>query len=389
MDVQKLIDSFDLDDLELYDEPFDDGDRYGWIDGVSNGYDEDGNSGWYNPEYYDNINVVMIEKKKDETQARHYVRVGSSTYGFVDDVMEQVPAGFYRPKYDNYNQKAFLEKKDLNLPKLYHLPDNVFETIMNDITHFWESEEKYKAFGNVYKRNLLLYSVAGNGKSSIIFLLAHELITKHNGIVITINSVDDLRSYPICIEKIRQVEKDRKIIVILEDIDAIISVDKTSETFILQMLDGNEQQRNIVCIATTNHMEKLEKSLTNRPSRFNLIYEYKKPNEEVRRFYYTNKLNDSGVDVSKQEIIDQIERLVKASEGFTFDYCKELLELIYVMEYSEDEAINKITKMVKTKGDYKLTDDKPTSIGFNSGDDEETGTKVARGLIQERKIGFC
>ena len=64
-----------------------------------------------------------------------------------------------------------------------------------------------------------------------------------------------------------------------------------------------------------------------------------KPNEEVRKYYYENKLKDSGIDIENDDVKAQIERLVKCSEGFTFDYCKELLELIFVMDYSEKDKI--------------------------------------------------
>lgn len=366
----------DYDDYEntLIESDFDDYEYY------PNGYSEEGESSWFNPNYYDNINGVMIEKRKDETQAKHYVRLGTTKYGFVDDVVEQIQAGFYRPEWDAYNQKALLEKREVVLPKLYHLPNDIFEMLINDITHFWESEERYKAFGNVYKRNILLYSIPGNGKTSVINMLAFELIEKYNGLIITINSVDDLRAYPKCIEKIRMIEPKRNIITIIEDFDALISLDKTNETLLLQLLDGNNQYDNMVTIATTNHIDKLEKSFTNRPSRFNLILEYKKPDEKTRRFYFTNKLNDSGVDVSKQENIDAIERYVNISDGFTFDYCKELLQMIYVDELSEEDAFNRIKTIVDKKGEYKITEEDRTTVGFDIPKPEN---------IQTRGIGFA
>jgi DNA replication protein DnaC len=59
--------------------------------------------------------------------------------------------------------------------------------ILDDIKRFWESEERYKQFGNVYKRNILLYSLPGNGKTSLINILCHKLIDEHDGVVIFID----------------------------------------------------------------------------------------------------------------------------------------------------------------------------------------------------------
>ena len=328
--------------------------------------DEEEYSNTINP----NNGLVFSDKltRKQDAEiksAKHYTRIGSSTYGFVDDVVDEIPSSFYRPCWDSYNNKAYLEKLEIIQPKLYHLPDKVFETVMSDIQHFWESEEKYKAFGNVYKRNILLYSVPGNGKTSIINLLAKELIEKHNGIILVINSFADLFAYSKNIERLRQIEPNRKIITIVEDFDGIVNQNKDAETFLLQILDGNNQYSNVVTIATTNYVEQLKPSFTDRPSRFNTIIEYKKPNAEVRRYYFENKLKDSGIDIATDEMKAQIDRLVKCSEGFTFDYCKELLELIFVMEYREEEAIERLVKAKEKRGKYTVTENKEKTVGFN------------------------
>lgn len=310
----------------------------------------------------------MAREKGGETaNARHYVKIDSSTFGFVDSVTEQIPNGFYRPTYDNYNQKAYVEKLNIVMPKLYRLPNDVFETIMGDIEYFWkdETKKKYEVFGNVYKRNILLYSVPGNGKSSLINMLCQELMEKHNGLIITINNLQDLVAFPKCIERIRHIEPERKIIVILEDFDGLTNQDKSAESNLLQILDGNAQYDNIICIATTNYIEELKPSFTNRPSRFNLIYEYKKPNAEVRKYYFYNKLKDSGFNMENSNLLEQIDRLTEHSEGYTFDYCKELAELIYVMDYSEEDAFKRIDMAIKMKGKYKITEENgSSSIGF-------------------------
>jgi predicted AAA+ superfamily ATPase len=326
-------------------------------------YEEDG---FYEGDECDGPTIMSstIENKKDDFKsAKHYVKKGSTSFSFVDDIVDELPPAFYRPTWDSYNQLAILEKRDIALPKLYRLPDSVFEIIMKDVEHFWESEAKYKAFGNVYKRNILLYSVPGNGKTSLINLLSFELIERYRGIIMTINSIQDLIAYTKCVERVRNVEPNRKIITIIEDFDGLVGQDKNAETMLLQILDGNNQYANVVTIATTNYIETLKPSFTNRPSRFNCIIEYKKPNAEVRKFYFTSKLRDSGIDVEKQEVIDQINRLTQISEGYTFDFCKELAELIFVMEYSEEDAAARIADIIKHKGKYKITEDN-NSIGF-------------------------
>ena len=79
---------------------------------------------------------------------------------------------------------------------------------------------------------------------------------------------------------LREIEPDRKIILILEDIDNFINVDKALLTKLLQILDGSNKLDNIITIATTNYQEKLEERIANRPSRFDRRYEIGLPSKE-------------------------------------------------------------------------------------------------------------
>ena len=74
-------------------------------------------------------------------------------------------------------------------------------------------------------------------------------------------------------------------------------------------------------------------------------------------------MQDSGYDIENPEIAENIEMMVKESEGFTFDYCKEFLEAIYVQEYSRKAALEKIQTAIKQRGKYKITE-KDKKLGF-------------------------
>jgi hypothetical protein len=296
---------------------------------------------------------------------RHYTRYVKSgkNYQPIGETRDVLPAGFYYPVYDSYHDKAYFTQKDLIMPKLYVLPNDVQIEILDDIKRFWQSEDRYKQFGNVYKRNILLYSLPGNGKTSLITIMCNKLIEEHDGIVIFIDNVNALTAYHSCMERFRDVEPNRKVITIIEDFERLAKDDHYT-AMLLQLLDGNTQFDNVVTIATTNYPQILEKRFTCRPSRFNLVIEYKKPNEEVRRAYITMKLKDAGMNVDDPKIKADIERYVFKTDGYTFDFVKEVIQGIYVDQIDETTLFERLNEIIKKNGKVVVSEEESKKIGF-------------------------
>lgn len=303
-----------------------------------------------------------MERERSFTR---YVK-SENTFQPIGETRDVLPSGFYEPVYDSYHGKAFFSRKEIIMPKLYILPNDIQTTILDDIKRFWESEDRYRQFGNVYKRNILLYSLPGNGKTSLINILAHKLIEEYDGIVIFIDNTQALSSYHVCMERLRDIEPNRKIVTIIEDFERL-SKDDHYTAMLLQLLDGNTQFDNVVTIATTNYPQILEKRFTCRPSRFNLVIEYKKPTEDVRRAYITMKLKDAGLDVEDETIKKDIERYTVKTEGFTFDFLKEVIQGIYVDQIPEVTLFERLNEIIKKNGRITVTEEEVKQIGFSTG----------------------
>ena len=304
-----------------------------------------------------------LDKKENNTFCQY--RKKEDMFIPTEATIDKLPPGFYKPSFDSYNGILFFEKKRIIMPKLYVLPNEAKEIIINDIKKFWENEERYRKFGSVYKRNILLYSVPGNGKTCLINLLCKELINKHNGIIVCIDTQKELENYTKVMSKFKQIEPDRKVITIIEDFERLAK-DEYFSALLLQLLDGNEQLDNIVTIATTNYPENLEKRWTCRPSRFNLIMEYKKPDAKVREFYIYNKLKDGGIDVESESVKEDIKRYVEKTNNYTFDFLKEVIQCMYVDGLPEDAAFERTETAIKNNGKYKVTENENGKIGFSS-----------------------
>ena len=320
---------------------------------------------------------MKTDKNRDYAHTEQYCqyKVKGEGYYPMHGTVKSMPAGFYKPAQDSYTGEYFLQKKTVITPKLYLLPNEARDAIMSDIQHFWKSEDRYRKFQSVYKRNILLYSIPGNGKTCFINLMCKELIEKYDGIIVCIDTHRELDYYTKVMSKFRQIEPNRKIITIIEDFERLAK-DEYYSALLLQLLDGNEQLDSIVTIATTNYPENLEKRWTCRPSRFNLVLEYKKPDAKVREFYMCSKLKDGGIDIESEKVKKDIARYVEKTDGYTFDFVKELIQGIYVDDVPEEEVFDRIEKARKRNGKYKVSEDDGRKIGFTNEDKTECNNKI-------------
>lgn len=145
-------------------------------------------------------------------------------------------------------------KRDLDT---IYLDDSIKKDICDDFERFFNSEERYNKLGIPYKRNYLFEGIPGTGKSSLILSLASKY--EMNIGIISLNKELDDYSF---MKSISNIPKDT--ILVLEDIDGLFDYDKqNSLTFsgVLNTLDGLGRQDKLITIMTTNHLNKLNKSL--------------------------------------------------------------------------------------------------------------------------------
>lgn len=281
----------------------------------------------------------------------------------VSNTYPKLESGYYTIGFSR-EVGVYFKKEDIKFNKLYRLPNQATDIVLNDIGKFWTLEDTYKKYSRVFRRNYLLYSAPGTGKTSLITLMCQELIEKYNGIAISLTTERDLESYVTAMGKLRKVEPDRKVITIIEDIDNFIGDGYTKsslETYILNILDGNLKIDNVVTIATTNFIEKIENRYKNRPSRFDIVMEFPLPNEESRRMFIEKSVMPEDIDK-----ID-IDKWVKRTKGYTIDHINELILLVCVFGHSEDEAFERMDKMVTENNHLKNeTSIKKKEIGFNT-----------------------
>jgi len=245
-------------------------------------------------------------------------------------ILETLDPGVYTVLFPR--EGPVCKKLDSKSDELFIFSDSVSTKIVGEVTKFWEKADKYKEFNLIHKRGILLEGFPGTGKSSIITLICNDII-KNGGVVFKVSGLRNLVDYiDFITSSFRKIQPDTPVITILEDIDQYVEV----ELELLDFLDGKTHLNHHVVIATSNNTESIPETFL-RPSRIDLRYEIPLPSSNTREEYFKFK----GVPD------EDIPNLVSSSDNFSLADLKELYICIYVLDYSVEDAVYKITNPQK------------------------------------------
>lgn len=262
-------------------------------------------------------------------------------------LLQKIEPGIYTVDFSR-DHGIYCKKMDIKSDELFVFSDSISEKLLKEINTFWEKSERYKQNNLVHKRGILLEGFPGTGKSSIISILCKEIISK-GGVVFKINGVRNLDTYFEFIRYgFREIQPETPVVTILEDLDQYEEI----ESELLDFLDGKTHLDHHVVIATTNNTELIPDTFL-RPSRIDLKIEVPLPSEQTRREYFKFKNTPE----------DEIENLVKQSEDFSLADLKELYVCIYLLDYTVEEAVGKITAP-KEKKNYLNSSTSGSKLGL-------------------------
>jgi SpoVK/Ycf46/Vps4 family AAA+-type ATPase len=153
------------------------------------------------------------------------------------------------------------------------LKGHLKQDILDDLKQFFVSHALYDQYGIPWKRGILFVGPPGNGKT-------HAVKAIINSLAQPCLYVKSFRAeYRTDEDNIRHVfERARKsapCILVLEDLDSLLT--QQNRSFFLNELDGFAANVGIVTLATTNHPERLDPSILDRPSRFDRKHPFDLP----------------------------------------------------------------------------------------------------------------
>jgi len=189
-------------------------------------------------------------------------------------------------------------------------------------SHFFNSKAVYDDLGVPWKRGLIFYGPAGNGKTISIKALMHTLVDRKDSVptlyVKTVPRTFDIRNIFALARQMTPC------LLVLEDIDTIVTAQTRSYFF--NEVDRLENNDGILMVASTNHIDQLDPGLSKRPSRFDKKYLFPLPSKTERVQYvqfWRQKLK------TKPEI-EFPGTLVEPIAGITYDFSFAYIQEAFV-----------------------------------------------------------
>jgi len=212
--------------------------------------------------------------------------------------------------------------------------------IIRDVDSFFGSRSIYTQYNIPWKRGIILHGPPGCGKTiSIKALMNSGRQRQVANLYVKSFKASGCQSDQASIRQI--FIKARAVapaLLIFEDLDSLVTDELRS--FFLNEVDGVEDNSGILIIGSTNHLDRLDTSITRRPSRFDRKFHFKAPSEAERKLYceYWQQKLQSNEDIDFADEICQA--VAEATEGFTFAYLKELFVQTLLMHITGHEGDN-------------------------------------------------
>lgn len=304
---------------------------------------------WARPSAHDNDYEEEDEEvsRKQDQQYSNWHGPKDGVYRPIGQATAALPAGCYSVNQPYPGEPWQMVPTTFNADTVLNLAGTPTQFLLGQLATFWERMDKFKSCGLLHKRGMLMYGTPGCGKTSIIKSVADAHIARDGLVVI----VDNVYLIERALAALRQIEPNRPVLTVLEDIETFAMGDAKPK--LLALLDGESQIEHVAHLATTNVPDDLDDTLTKRPGRFDVVVQLLPPTREAREQYLKHLLNGGLSDVELKSLVEQ-------STGLSLAHLRELVVATYCLGADQQETLARLLGNAKRK---RFTSEE--GLGFN------------------------
>ncbi len=247
------------------------------------------------------------------------------------------------------------------------LTDGLIDEIRRDLAGFFTSKETYDRYGIAWKRGVLFLGPPGNGKTHAVKALVNWL---EKPCLYVKSLQNEYGTEHDCIREVFDRARDTApCILILEDLDSLLT--NKNRSFFLNEMDGFASNEGILTLGTTNHPERLDPAILERPSRFDRKYTFNLPALEERigflqmfesRLQPELRLSENGRCL-----------IASSTDGYSFAYLKELF-LSAMMRWIAKPGEQVMDEIMMSQSDLlraQMQQEPELAALFDTDDDED------------------
>ena len=310
------------------------------------------------------VTVDINPRWRGSVQLEGPVKKRKEIEEFVTGVMEIADKeNFYRGRKVEFSGRIrFLDVKARSWDSIVLDTETKAEIGANTVD-FLRRKDEWAKYGIPLKRGILLAGEPGTGKT----IICRALMAEAEGITCVTTNGYALDDDDYITELYELAEDLSPSIVFIEDIDLIgqnrMEFGYTRGSALLSLLavmDGVEEQREVVTIATTNCLETMDKALSQRPARFDRVIKLSRPSIEQRIELVRSLCEKIPLDEETQEYIaDKTENCTPA----------QLQEIVYslVIQRPAEQIELSLTKADIDLAVSRINDKSRNRLGFGGG----------------------